>query len=115
LHRRRNARLLFKCILLGIFSKLTSLCCIALTNPHRLFAGAWNLRLYGTNKDNPPHPVWCPERSPVDMMLFQPLFYIPEAQGIGMSVSFGHLLGVPILYSSIPINGPADFLCEDQD
>jgi hypothetical protein len=85
-----------------------------MTNPHRLYAGAWNLRLYGTNKDNPSHPVWCPDRSPVDMMLFQPMFYIPEAGGIGMSVASTHPL-FPILFNSVPLNLPLDFLCEDQE
>jgi hypothetical protein len=72
------------------------------------------MRIYGTNQDNPSHPVWCPEKTPIDMTLFLPIFYLPEFGGIGMSVSFLHPT-IPVAFASLALGGPIDFLCEDQD
>lgn len=71
-------------------------------------------RLFGTNKDNPNFPVWCPERSPVDMMLFYPLFYTPEFDALSVTISGTHPVPLP-LFSALDKASPTNFICEDPD
>jgi hypothetical protein len=71
-------------------------------------------RLFGTNKNNPNFPVWCPERSPVDMMLFYPVFYTPDFEALAVSI-FGNHPNPPPLFSAIDKSSPAYFICEDPD
>lgn len=84
-------------------------------NLDKIMPGTFMLfRLFGTNKDNPNFPVWCPERSPVDMMLFYPLFYVPEFDAIAVTIFGTHPIPPP-LFSVFEKTVPANFICEDPD
>jgi hypothetical protein len=76
---------------------------------YKIFDGG--VRLFGTNEDNPDFPVWCPDKTPIDVTLFGG--YSNSANlAAGLYIYVWTVVYKPV-FVQVDLTTAYDFACED--
>lgn len=69
------------------------------------------VRTFGTNEDNPEFPVWCPDKTPIDVTLF-PGYSTDPNLATGLYIYVWTVFYPPV-FVQVDFTTAYDFACED--